>query len=64
MFVATNFWLQMSFRIQDDIVPQADHNPVLIGLTAAALALAALFACLIPARRAALVDPAQALRTE
>jgi ABC-type antimicrobial peptide transport system permease subunit len=40
------------------------HNPLLLATTAAVLALAALLACLIPARRATLVDPIQALRTE
>src|SRR6266480_862958 len=40
------------------------HNPLLLGATAAILALAALLACLIPARRAILVNPMEALRTE
>ncbi len=40
------------------------HNPLLLGATAIVLAVAALLACLIPARRATHVDPIEALRTE
>jgi len=40
------------------------HNPLLLGATAIVLALAALLACLIPARRASRVDPIVALRSE
>ena len=40
------------------------HNPLLLGATAIVLAVAALLACLIPARRATRVDPIEALRTE
>jgi predicted permease len=40
------------------------HNPLLLIGTAAILALAALFACLLPARRASLVNPVEALRAE
>jgi putative ABC transport system permease protein len=40
------------------------HNPALLGGATVLLATTALFACLVPARRAALVDPVQALRTE
>ncbi len=40
------------------------HNPALLGATSAVLAVVALLACLIPARRASLVNPIEALRTE
>jgi predicted permease len=40
------------------------QNPVLLGATSATLAIVALLACLIPARRASLINPIEALRTE
>jgi putative ABC transport system permease protein len=40
------------------------YNPALLGGATILLAAIALVACLLPARRAALVDPVQALRTE
>jgi predicted permease len=40
------------------------HNPALLGGATVLLAATALVACLLPARRATLVNPVQALRTE
>ena len=40
------------------------HNPLLLGGTAVILGLAALLACLFPARKATLLNPVQALRGE
>jgi putative ABC transport system permease protein len=40
------------------------HDPFLLGAATIVLAVAALLACLFPARRATRIDPIQALRTE
>jgi putative ABC transport system permease protein len=40
------------------------HDPFLLGAATIMLAVAALLACLLPARRATRIDPIQALRTE
>ena len=40
------------------------HNPLLLTATISILGLAALLACLFPARRASLVNPVEALRAE
>jgi putative ABC transport system permease protein len=40
------------------------HNPLVLSATVAILGLAALLACLFPARRASLVNPVEALRAE
>ena len=40
------------------------HNPLLLMTTAAILAMAAFLACLLPARRASLLNPVEALRAE
>ena len=40
------------------------HNPALLAATSVTLAIVALLACLIPARRASLVNPIEALRME
>lgn len=60
--LATTFWVGGFLTAQ--LYQISPHNPLLLGATAALLIAVALLACLIPARRATLVNPIEALRTE
>jgi predicted permease len=56
--------LALGRLIASQLYNTSAFNPLLLTGTLSILATAALVACLLPARRAALVDPVQALRTE
>jgi putative ABC transport system permease protein len=56
--------LALGRLIASQLYQTSAHNPILLTGTAAILALAALLACLLPARRATLLDPVVALRAE
>ena len=56
--------LALGRLIASQLYEVSAHNPALLGGATVLLAAIALLACLLPARRAALVDPVQALRTE
>src|SRR5438105_2378530 len=56
--------LALGRLIASQLYQTSAHNPVLLAATMSILSLAALLPCVFPARRAALVDPVQALRAE
>src|SRR5438067_4028508 len=56
--------LALGRLIASQLYQTSAHNPLLLAATMSILGLAALLACLLPARRAALVDPIHALRIE
>jgi putative ABC transport system permease protein len=56
--------LALGRLIASQLYQTSVHNPLLLATTAAVLALAALLACLFPARRATLLNPVEALRVE
>ena len=56
--------LALGKLIASQLYQTSPHNPVLLGATAIVLGFAALLACLLPARRASLLNPVEALRAE
>jgi putative ABC transport system permease protein len=50
--------------IASQLYQTSAYNPMLLSATLAVLGVAALLACLFPARRAMLVNPVEALRAE
>ncbi|PYK92690.1 MAG: hypothetical protein DME40_04535 [Verrucomicrobia bacterium] len=56
--------LALGRLITSQLYQTSANNPLLLAATMSILGLAALLACVFPARRAAMLDPMQALRTE
>jgi putative ABC transport system permease protein len=56
--------LAMGRLLSAQLYEVSAHNPILLAATAIALGFVALLACFVPARRATLVNPIQALRSE
>jgi len=56
--------LALGRLISSQLYQTSAHNPLLLAATMSILGVAALLACVLPARRAAMVDPVQALRAE
>jgi len=56
--------LALGRLIASQLYQTSAYNPLLLAATMSILGLAALVACVFPARRAAMVDPVQALRAE
>ncbi len=56
--------LGMGRLLSAQLYEVSSHNPTLLAATAVTLAFVALLACLLPARRATLVSPIEALRAE
>jgi predicted permease len=56
--------LALGRLIASQLYQTSAYNPLLLAATMSILGVAALLACVLPARRATLVDPVQALRAE
>jgi putative ABC transport system permease protein len=56
--------LALGQLIASQLYQTSAHNPLLLAGTVIVLGLAALLACLFPARRATLVNPVDALRAD
>jgi predicted permease len=56
--------LTLGRLIASQLYETSAHNPLLLSATIAVLGIAALLACLFPARRASLLNPVEALRVE
>src|SRR5438067_4115929 len=56
--------LALGRLIASQLYETSAHNPALLAATSVTFAIVALLACLIPARRASLVNPIEALRAE
>jgi ABC-type antimicrobial peptide transport system permease subunit len=56
--------LALGRLISSQLYQTSAYNPLLLAATVSILAVAALLACVFPARRATMVDPVQALRSE
>ncbi len=56
--------LALGRLIASQLYQTSAHNPLLLAATMSILGVAALLACVLPAHRAAMVDPVQALRSE